>query len=74
MAYLNNLVSSEGFLPSAKIKDPKTTPTPIPAPANPIVAKPAPQLLPKVKMAENQGTGLRFSLGGILPPIFSLHF
>jgi hypothetical protein len=51
IAYLNNRVSSEGLRLREKINEPKTIPTPTPAPAKPIVAKPAPRLLPKVNIA-----------------------
>ena len=51
IAYLNKRVSSDGLRPRAKTNEPNTSPTPTPAPASPIVAKPAPQLLPKVKIA-----------------------
>lgn len=42
IAILNNSSFSEGFLEIPKTKAPNTVPIPTPAPANPIVAKPAP--------------------------------
>lgn len=42
IAILNNSSFKEGFLEILKTRDPKTLPIPIPAPAKPIVAKPAP--------------------------------
>jgi hypothetical protein len=45
IADLNNSFLKELFLAEAIKKDPKTIPTPAPAPVNPIVAKPAPTYL-----------------------------
>ena len=42
IAILNNSSFNEGFLAIPRTKAPKTVPMPTPAPANPIVAKPAP--------------------------------
>ena len=42
IAILNNSSFREGFLDVPNTKAPKTVPIPIPAPAKPIVAKPAP--------------------------------
>ena len=42
IAILNNSSFKDGFLEMLKINEPKTLPIPIPAPANPIVDKPAP--------------------------------
>ena len=42
IATLNNSSFNDGFLEIPKIKAPKTVPIPTPAPANPIVANPAP--------------------------------
>ena len=42
IAYENSCPLSEGFLATPKISAPKTTPIPIPAPINPVVAKPVP--------------------------------
>lgn len=45
IAILNNSSFNDGFLEIPKTKAPKTVPIPTPAPANPIVAKPAPMYL-----------------------------
>ena len=42
IASLNNSSFNDGFLDTPMIKAPKTVPIPTPAPANPMVAKPAP--------------------------------
>ena len=42
IAYENNCPLKEGFLDTLIIKPPITTPIPIPAPINPVVAKPVP--------------------------------
>lgn len=42
MAILKSSSFNEGFLDIPKTKDPNTVPIPTPAPANPIVANPAP--------------------------------
>ena len=42
IAYENNLPLKDGFLETPNIKDPNMTPIPIPAPINPVVAKPVP--------------------------------
>jgi len=47
----NNFGSCNGFLLIPKTKAPKTIPIPAPAPAHPIVAKPAPIDLPATVIA-----------------------
>jgi len=42
IANLNKLSSTVGFLEVPSTKDAKTSPIPIPAPASPVVDKPAP--------------------------------
>ena len=44
MANLNNSSFKDGFLEVPNTKAPKTVPIPTPAPAKPIVAKPAPKI------------------------------
>jgi hypothetical protein len=45
MAYENNCPLKEGFLATPNINAPKTTPIPIPAPIQPVVASPVPIIL-----------------------------
>jgi len=45
IAILNNSSLKDGFLEIPTTKAPKTVPIPTPAPANPIVARPAPKNL-----------------------------
>lgn len=45
IAYENNWPLIDGFLATPKIKAPKTTPIPTPAPIRPVVAKPVPMIL-----------------------------
>ena len=45
IANLNNSSFKEGFLDIPKTRAPKTVPIPTPAPANPMVANPAPKNL-----------------------------
>ena len=45
IAYENNCPFNEGFLATPKIKAPKTTPIPTPAPIKPVVATPLPKIL-----------------------------
>lgn len=45
IAILNNSSFSDGFLEIPRTKAPNTVPIPTPAPANPIVANPAPMYL-----------------------------
>lgn len=51
IAYLNRRCSSLGLRDNPNIKEPKTIPTPVPAPASPIVASPAPTAFPEPAIA-----------------------
>jgi hypothetical protein len=62
--YLNNSSAKSGFLETAIKKEPKTIPIPAPAPARPVVHKPAPIILGKTRLkysVQNVMTNLSIS-------------